>query len=69
MFSVTMEGTRLFVGNLSTNTTEADMRSKFSKYGKVVKIELKERKFLQPPSCFGFITLDAPRHSLENCKF
>ncbi|KAI5694401.1 hypothetical protein M8J75_016235 [Diaphorina citri] len=64
-----MEGTRLFVGNLSTNTTEADMRSKFSKYGKVVKIELKERKFLQPPSCFGFITLDAPRHSLENCIY
>ncbi|KAI5714045.1 hypothetical protein M8J76_010156 [Diaphorina citri] len=64
-----MEGTRLFVGNLSANTTEADMRSKFSKFGKVVKIELKERKFLQPPSCFGFITLDAPRHSLENCIY
>ncbi|KAL1450251.1 hypothetical protein WDU94_002689 [Cyamophila willieti] len=62
-----MDGTRLFVGNLPVNTTESDVRTKFSRYGQVLKVELKERKFLQPPSCFGFITLDAPRHALQNC--
>uniref|UniRef100_A0A8D8PZD5 Nucleolar protein 8 n=1 Tax=Cacopsylla melanoneura TaxID=428564 RepID=A0A8D8PZD5_9HEMI len=62
-----MDGTRFFIGNLPANITESDVKNKFSKYGQVLKVELKERKFLQPPSCFGFITLNAPRHSLQHC--
>lgn len=54
-------GTRLFVGNLSSNTTEADLRGVFSEEGREVK-EVKvvmDRQTGQPRFAFVELASDA----------
>lgn len=39
-----MGGTRFFVADLPANTTEKDLRGLFQDYGKVERVELKEKE-------------------------
>jgi RNA recognition motif-containing protein len=50
-------GTRLYVGNLSFGTTEADLQSYFGQAGNVVKAELVQDKFTGKSRGFGFVEM------------
>ena len=49
--------TKLYVGNLSFNTTEADLRAHFSQAGSVVKAELVTDKFTSKSRGFAFVEM------------
>jgi RNA recognition motif-containing protein len=49
--------TKLFVGNLSPNTTEDDLRWLFSKTGYVVSIELVKDKGTRQSKGFAFVEM------------
>src|ERR1700757_1416541 len=50
--------TKLYVGNLSYNTTENQLRDLFSAHGTVVNVDLIMDKFSGRPRGFGFITME-----------
>jgi RNA recognition motif-containing protein len=47
---------KIYVGNLSFNTTEQDLRNQFSNYGEISEIALIRDKFTNKPKGFCFIT-------------
>lgn len=53
---------RLFIGGLNHSVTEDDLRryydENFSKYGKVVEVEVKKDKVTNVPRGFAFVTFD-----------
>lgn len=50
--------TRLYVGNLSYNTTENQLQELFSEHGTVTNVDLIMDKFSGRPRGFGFITME-----------
>ena len=52
--------TKLFVGNLSFNTTENDLQDAFAAYGTVVEANLMMDRATGRPRGFGFVTMDTP---------
>lgn len=50
-------GTRLFVGNLSFNSTEGDLLDLFKQAGNVVKCELMVDKFTNKSRGFAFVEM------------
>jgi RNA recognition motif-containing protein len=50
-------GNKLYVGNLSFNTTEADLRDAFGAAGTVTAVELIQDKFTGKSRGFGFVTM------------
>jgi RNA recognition motif-containing protein len=50
-------GSKLYVGNLSFNTTEADLKDAFGQAGKVESVELIQDKFSGKSRGFGFVTM------------
>jgi cold-inducible RNA-binding protein len=52
--------TKLFVGNLSFNTTENDLQDAFAAYGTVVETNLMMDRATGRPRGFGFVTMDSP---------
>ena len=50
-------GTRLFVGNLSYNSTEDDLRQLFTQVGSVVRCELVLDKFTSKSRGFAFVEM------------
>ena len=50
---------KLFVGNLSFNTTEAQLRDAFSAFGVVAEINLMMDRETGRPRGFGFITMSS----------
>ena len=55
--------TKLFVGNLSFNTTENDLTSAFSAHGTVVETNLMMDRETGRPRGFGFITMSSPEEA------
>ena len=55
----------LYVGNLSYETTEADLREMFSKAGKVASIRLIENKFNGKSKGYAFIEMAGEEHAVE----
>lgn len=51
--------TRLYVGNLSYNTTENQLQDIFSEYGTVTEVDLIMDKFSGRPRGFGFVTMES----------
>ncbi len=47
----------IFVGNISRNVTEDDIRAAFSAYGKVETVSLMKDKFSGEPRGFGFVEM------------
>jgi cold-inducible RNA-binding protein len=50
-------GTRLYVGNLSFNTTETDLQDLFSQAGAVQEVALMQDKFTGKSRGFAFVTM------------
>lgn len=47
----------IFVGNLSRDVTEEDLRNAFSAYGQVEKVTILKDKFSGEPRGFGFVEM------------
>jgi cold-inducible RNA-binding protein len=51
---------KLFVGNLSFNTTENDLQDAFAAFGTVVEANLMMDRVSGRPRGFGFVTMGTP---------
>ena len=49
----------IFVGNLSRDVTEEDLRSAFGSYGTVARVTVLKDKFTGAPRGFGFVEMEA----------
>jgi cold-inducible RNA-binding protein len=58
-----MSNNKLFVGNLSFNTTENDLQDMFSAHGKVLEVNLMMDRETGRPRGFAFITMGAPEEA------
>jgi cold-inducible RNA-binding protein len=52
-----MSNNKLFVGNLSFNTTENDLRDAFAEHGSVDEVKLMTDRDTGRPRGFGFVTM------------
>ncbi len=50
-------GTRVYVGNLSFNTTEAELRDTFARHGQVVSAQLVTDRMTGQARGFGFVEM------------
>lgn len=50
---------RIFVGNLSRDATEDDVRTAFSAFGAVTSVAVLKDKFTGQPRGFGFVEMDS----------
>lgn len=55
--------TKLFVGNLSFNTTENDLHDAFAAHGTVVEANLMVDRTNGRPRGFGFVTMSTPEEA------
>ncbi len=55
--------TKLFVGNLSFNTTENDLQDAFSAHGTVTEANLMVDRASGRPRGFGFVTMGSPEEA------
>src|SRR5213592_3637528 len=55
--------TKLFVGNLSFNTTENDLQEAFAAHGTVVEANLMMDRTTGKPRGFGFVTMSTPEEA------
>ena len=51
--------TKLFVGNLSFNTTQNQLQDLFAAHGNVIEVDLIMDKFSGRPRGFGFVTMES----------
>src|SRR3954462_14919653 len=58
-----MSNNKLFVGNLSFNTTENDLQDTFAAHGTVVEANLMMDRESGRPRGFGFITMSTPEEA------
>ena len=54
---------KLFVGNLSFNTTENDLQDAFAAHGTVVEANLMMDRMSGKPRGFGFVTMSSPEEA------
>src|SRR3954471_10505746 len=54
---------KLFVGNLSFNTTENDLQDTFAAHGTVVETNLMMDRATGRPRGFGFVTMSTPEEA------
>jgi len=59
---------KLFVGNLSYETTEREVEDMFTKYGRVTEARLAVDKFSGKPKGFAFVTMDDARDAADAVK-
>ena len=55
--------TKLFVGNLSFNTTENDLQDAFAAHGTVTEANLMMDRATGRPRGFGFVTMGSPEEA------
>src|SRR5512144_657622 len=55
--------TKLFVGNISFNTTENDLQDAFAAHGTVVEATLMTDRMSGRPRGFGFVTMSTPEEA------
>jgi cold-inducible RNA-binding protein len=58
-----MSNNKLFVGNLSFNTTENDLQDAFAAHGTVLETNLMMDRVSGRPRGFGFITMSTPEEA------
>ena len=58
-----MSNSKLFVGNLSFNTTENDLQDTFAAHGTVIEANLMMDRASGRPRGFGFITMSTPEEA------
>ena len=54
---------KLFVGNLSFNTTENDLQDTFAAHGNVLEANLMMDRETRRPRGFGFVTMSTPEEA------
>src|SRR5690242_17938771 len=54
---------KLFVGNLSSNTTENDLQDTFAAHGTVTEANLMMDRATGRPRGFGFVTMSTPEEA------
>lgn len=54
---------KLFVGNLSFNLTENDLRDAFAAHGTVIEANLMMDRMTNRPRGFGFVTMSSPEEA------
>src|SRR5690349_23993879 len=54
---------KLFVGNLSFNTTENDLQDAFAAFGTVTETNLLMDRMTNRPRGFGFVTMSTPEEA------
>ena len=55
--------TKLFVGNLSFNTTENDLQDAFAAHGVVTRADLMTDRVTGRPRGFAFVTMSSPEEA------
>ena len=55
--------TKLFVGNLSFNTTENELHDAFAAHGAVIEANLMVDRMSGRPRGFGFVTMSSPEEA------
>ena len=55
--------TKLFVGNISFNTTENDLQDAFAAHGTVTEANLMMDRMTNRPRGFGFVTMSSPEEA------
>jgi RNA recognition motif-containing protein len=58
-----MSNSKLFVGNISFNTTENDLQDAFAAHGTVVEANLMTDRMSGRPRGFGFVTMSTPEEA------
>ena len=58
-----MNNSKLFVGNLSFNTTENELQDMFAQHGTVVEANLMTDRETGRPRGFGFVTMSTPEEA------
>src|ERR1700704_4861899 len=58
-----MSNTKLFVGNISFNTTENDLQDAFAAHGTVVEANLMMDRATGRARGFGFVTMSTPEEA------
>src|SRR5438552_8809042 len=58
-----MSNNKLFVGNLSFNTTENDLQDAFAAHGTVLEANLMMDRATGRPRGFGFVTMSTPEEA------
>src|SRR5882762_8929935 len=56
--SIVIMSTKLFVGNLSFNTTQEQLQDLFAAHGNVIEVDVIMDKFSGRPRGFGFVTME-----------
>ncbi len=54
---------KLFVGNLSFNTTENDLQDAFAAHGQVMEVNIPQDRMTNKPRGFGFVTMGTPQEA------
>ena len=60
-----MKETRLFIGNLSYNTTEDDLRNLFAEAGAITSVNLMMYKFTGKSRGFAFMEMGTPEEAAK----
>jgi RNA recognition motif-containing protein len=58
-----MSNSKIFVGNLSFNTTENDLQDMFAAHGTVTEVNLMMDRESGRPRGFGFVTMSTPQEA------
>jgi len=54
----------IYVGNLSGQTVEADLRKTFEGFGEVTQVSIIKDKFSGEPKGFGFVEMPTKEHAM-----
>lgn len=54
---------KLFVGNLSFDTTENDLQDAFAAHGNVVQVDIPQDRMTNKPRGFGFVTMSSKQEA------
>lgn len=54
---------KLFVGNLSFDTTENDLQDTFAAHGSVMQVDIPQDRMTNKPRGFGFVTMSSKQEA------
>ena len=54
---------KLFVGNLSFDTTENDLQDTFAAHGNVMQVDIPQDRMTNKPRGFGFVTMSSKQEA------
>ena len=55
--------TKMYVGNLSFDTTENDLQDTFAAHGNVMQVDIPQDRMTNKPRGFGFVTMSSKQEA------